>query len=102
MADKFQTHVNVRNPETGDSQWFKPGDSVPDWAEGQFDPKHLEEREDVDPTLPPPIPPRAGETDYRKMKKAELEALAADRNLDFEGTKDDLVERLEESDAALG
>lgn len=99
MANKknvFQTHVNVRNPETGDSGWFKPGDTAPDWTEGYVDPVHFEDHGLVDTSTPAAEP-----VNYKRMNKADLEELAADRGLDFEGNKDELVARLEESDAAL-
>lgn len=99
MANKknvFQTHVHVRNPETGDAAWFKPGDTAPEWTDGYVDPNHFEDHGLVDTSNP-----QAEPVNYEKMTKADLEALAADRGLDFEGNKADLVARLEASDAAL-
>lgn len=93
----FQTDVWVSNPETGESSWFHPGDKAPDWAVDAVDPNHFISREGDVPMSGP------GErVDYSTMKKDELADLAAERGLDFEGTKADLVARLEESDAALG
>lgn len=91
----FQTHVHVRNPETGDAQWFKPGDKAPDWTEGYVDDAHFEVPADAEEPFDTTL-------DYGKLNKSDLVTLAEDRGIDATGTKDDIIGRLEESDAALG
>jgi hypothetical protein len=96
MGKVFQNHVHVSNPETGQAQWFAPGDKAPDWTEGYVDDANFVEEgseaaEAFDSTV-----------DYTKLKKDELVTLAEDRGIDASGTKEDIIGRLEEADAALG
>lgn len=82
-----------------------PGDEVPEWALDKV------ANPEVLATEPPRVEPEEDEgdagdeddpvvVDYSKLKKAELEALCAERELDAAGTKADLIERLIAADAA--
>jgi len=95
MANVFQTHVHVRNEETGDAAWFKPGDKAPSWTEGCVDPKHFEVKDEDGDVFDDE------KADYSRMGKDDLVALAEDRGLDASGTKAEIIARLEENDAAL-
>jgi hypothetical protein len=98
MPDTFQTHVYVSDPETGQNQWFAPGDKAPPWTDGLVSEEHFKEPEvDEDGN---PIP-EAKPVDYSKLLKEDLIALADDRGLDSTGNKDDIIERLVENDNAL-
>lgn len=79
-----------------------PGDEIPEWAIDKVT------NPLVIATAPPRVEPEEDEGDeddpvvveYSKLKKAELEALCAERELDAAGTKADLIERLIAADAA--
>lgn len=32
MGRRLNAHVHLVDPETGDGQWFRPGEDVPQWA----------------------------------------------------------------------
>lgn len=99
MGRVFQNHVHVRNPETGDAEWFAPGDEAPDWADGMVDEAHFKapKNPDVeDDGNEGPV-----KVSYKRLNKDDLIDLADDRGLDTEGTRDELIARLEENDAAL-
>lgn len=122
MGRKFNTYVAVHK-DPAESVWFEPGDDVPDWAVdlvGDHVYTDSEPEEDVrltDPALEPDqdevqfstvtaLPPVVGgvsadeaeadEVDYSHMKKDELIALAEERGLDSDGTKAEIIARLEE------
>lgn len=79
-----------------------PGDEIPEWAIDKVT------NPLVIATAPPRVEPEGDEGDegdpvvveYSKLKKAELEALCAERELDAAGTKADLIERLIAADVA--
>lgn len=126
MAKKFTTYVNVFTDEThANYETFAPGDDVPDWALDRVgshvyedddttdvrltDPHYEDDDPAVNFSTPTTLPPVAGgvsadeadseeEVDYSHLKKDELIALAEERGLDTDGTKADLIERLEADD----
>ena len=125
MGKKFNTHVAVHK-DPAESVWFAPGDDVPDWAvdlvgdhtytdsepedDARFRDPHLDpDQDEVHFSTVTALPPVVGgvsadetdaeeEVDYSHLKKDELIALAEERGLDTDGTKADLIERLEADD----
>jgi hypothetical protein len=99
MAQKyiFQNTVAVHD-EDGTAHWFYPGDEAPNWVINlkACDPAHFV------PQGEEPQPVVVEEVNYGKLTKSQLEDLCAERNLDFEGTKAELVARLVDADGALG
>lgn len=93
-GEVFRNTVHVSDPESGNSQWFYPGDVCPEWAEGIVDPNNF-----TSSVSPEPV----GETaDYGKLNKTELQELLEERGLDVNGKRDDLIQRLKDHDESLG
>lgn len=101
-----QRSVSVTNPDTGQSEWFHKGDTLPAWATELV----TNEKVFIDPDNPDG-PTEADDPDfynlpenreerYNGLTVDELRALADDRGLDSSGKKADLIQRLSESDAA--
>jgi hypothetical protein len=99
MATKyiFQNTVAVHD-ENGAAHWFHPGDEAPNWVINlqACDMAHFEVPTDA------PEAVVVQEIDYSKLNKTELSDLCAERGLDFDGTKADLLKRLVDADGALG
>jgi hypothetical protein len=104
MGKTLTRDVHVVDPDTGQAEWFHPGDTLPDWAE----PLVTNEKafaKLVSPFVPNsaiPVDEDDDEDDYSKMKNDELRALLDDRGLPVSGNHKELVARLRESDAAGG
>jgi len=94
-GEVFKNTVHVQNPETGEAQWFHPGDVAPDWTEGLVDPNNFTDGVPFEEAQPEAV-------NYGKLNKTELQELAADRGLDTEGTRQELIERLQAHDDAVG
>ena len=124
MGKKFNTYVAVHK-DPAESVWFAPGDDVPDWAVDLVgahvyeDQGEVEDARLTDPHLEPDtaevgfttlttLPEVVGgvqadeaeadEVDYTRLKKDELIALCEERELDTDGSKAELIERLEADD----
>lgn len=101
-----QRSVSVTNPDTGQSEWFHKGDTLPAWAaELVTNEKAFTDPDNPDGPTEADDPdfinlPDNREARYSNMSVDELRALADDRGLDASGKKADLVERLSASDAA--
>lgn len=127
---KFARYVHVTDPETGQSQAFKPGDDAPDWAVELVDEKNFEEGEEVAPVpndaidatkleatggdeaqlegqtahaVPPsePVSDLGSGEGYDAMTNAELTAMLKERGLPSGGTKREMIERLEQDDRGV-
>lgn len=98
MARKiFQNYVHYTDPETGAVTRFSPGDEAPAEVVANVDPAHFAVQGDEAPEAKA----EKAKIDYKKLHKDQLSDLCADRGLDFEGTKAELIKRLEDSDGAL-
>ena len=94
-------HVFIAHPEDpSKSQWFAPGDILPDWAAkiatapGLFG--------ESEPAVQTNDDALFEEIDYSGMKVEELKMLLTERNLETDGNKAALIKRLEAHDAAIG
>lgn len=80
------------------------GDEIPDWAIPRItNPAAICSCGDVvAPIIPETVEPPVlvDVVDYSTLNRKELDALCTERGLDITGNKPDLIERLEESDAA--
>ena len=97
MSDaRFVKHVHMTHPETMAFFIFQPGDEVPDWV-FEKDPLISERLYEFPGTYSPE------ETDiaYANLNVSELKALLATRGLATSGTKQELIDRLEENDLEL-
>jgi hypothetical protein len=109
MAKKIvKRDVHVPGAMHGhEDMWLHPGDEVPQWAEELVtNPRVFEDPSDTavdfdDPSL---FSGEAGEDspNYFGMKVDELKALLEERGLASGGNKTELIQRLEDHDAAVG
>ncbi len=94
----------------GENRWFHPGDEIPNWAQELItnESVYANPEEAVlleaerDELLNVEEPDDFELPDYSNFKVAELKEMLDERGLETSGTKALLVQRLEDSDAALG
>jgi hypothetical protein len=92
MARHFKNHVHYTDPDTGQVTRFQPGEECPEEIELEIDENNFIALEDY---------AAQQKASYGSLNKEQLVALAAERGLDVEGTKAELIVRLEQSDGAL-
>lgn len=90
MPRHFKNHIHYTDPRNGQVTRFQPGEECPEDIELDIDENNFISLDDY-----------VNRPSYAAMKKEELVALAADRGLDLDGTKAELIERLEQHDGAL-
>ena len=91
MSHVFKNHVHVTNPETGESRRFEPGDECPKEFVDLVSPNNFEGEGDKEAEEDNGVKV----VNYGSLKTDELADLCADRGLDFEGTREVLIGRLE-------
>lgn len=94
----FKNYVHYTDPETAEVTHFEPGDECPRELLKVIDPNNLL---DPDEQAAEADAAARGVVNYNTLKKEELVVLCVDRGLEADGTKAELIARLEAHDGAL-